>query len=64
MDNKGKVYEKGARKKKRDNRFYDDRREEYEKPGRKRNDRRTEIPEGVQAEGFLFDIPRDLVLWR
>lgn len=57
MDNKGR-YEKRSPKKKRDNRFYDDRREEYEKPGRKRNDRRTEIPEGVQAEGIFIGHPK------
>ena len=57
MDNKGR-YEKRSPKKKRDNRSYDDRREEYEKPGRKRNDRRTEIPEGVQAEGIFIGHPK------
>ena len=57
MDNKGR-YEKRSPKKKRDNRSYDDRREEYEKPGRRRNARKADIPEGVQAEGIFIGHPK------
>lgn len=57
MDNKGR-YEKRSPKKKRDNRSYDDRRDEYGKPGRRRNARKADIPEGVQAEGIFIGHPK------
>lgn len=66
VDRKGR-YEKvkGKWKKKKDDRYYDDRREEYgSEYGRKKNDKnkkdknKKEQPEGIQAEGTFIGHPK------